>query len=1077
MSRVVKKAIFVAVGWAAAPILIGGGSVFAATSLVKIGLNAAIAGAVARKAEVDLEDLRRAQQPRPSLIVQQASPEAEIIYGRCRVRRSSVIFAENEGDAVWLVIPLACHEIEELVALYDGDTPMWSSADGVEEGFAKRLDVYWRGGTDDQVAIPELIEGCDSLDADFRGRGIAYVALKLKNFAKRWENTPPRLWAEVKGAKVYDPRTGTRAFSSNLALIKSDYMQRSRGGPGLTNIQAAALGASADLCDEWVADQGSYADSGAAVWASEMHDGVRCHRRYEFNGAISTASRPMDVLNDLSRYDMGSVVYARGEYLIRSGAYRTPVASYTSADLLGAPQVTHRRKLESRIDGVRGSFSDPSANYNPTDFEEVELDGDPPAGEAPNYHDVALSGEIHPERAQRLAVLSARSVQRSMEITVTMPLGAIVHESGDVVDLELPEVSIDGTFEVVEVVLALDESGPHVRLSLLETSASVWDWDAATVSARPVAPSNAFGVGATVAPPSSLAVENASWTATDGTTVGALRASWSASADPFVSDYRVTWSRSGESLGSALTGGALELTLPGFIPGDDIAVSVEAMGLAGRSSEAVSDSLVIAGDTVAPPVPQSWVGWAGHDTITLTGQPSDAPDFAFFRIYGATDSSDELTWLDETSGTAYLRQPADGDLLARYRVAAVDRSGNESSLTPFISVVPDPSGLSDLDPEVSAALNTLTSTALDTRDLVAQLGDSADSLAADAVLAQVRGYEQERTDRAAVAEVDERLTERVDDQEGALAALEQTLTASFGEALAVARQSLTARITDGNAAMAEQVTTLAASQSGLDALITRQATAIAGLGASIQFVLDVNGSLSGWLLSSEVDPDNPSRVTAAFDFVADAFRISGPSGEVTPFEVITTEQTINNVVVSPGVYMDGAFIRAGSITSLQIGDVLESENFDEGSAGWQLRRDGSAEFRGLVIARDMVVDQITHEIPDQDLPNHGTFTETLSFFVNSNVDSADFVGNEASYAATAERHRLVAIPADAITTSTNDPDDCEWGFTAEIVPCWMYSAGDGLGSARKLRVKVTLYTRRITRIEYWWLDIKVLRVS
>lgn len=93
-----------------------------------------------------------------------------------------------------------------------------------------------------------------------------------------------------------------------------------------------------------------------------------------------------------------------------------------------------------------------------------------------------------------------------------------------------------------------------------------------------------------------------------------------------------------------------------------------------------------------------------------------------------------------------------------------------------------------------------------------------------------------------------------------------------------------------------------------------------------------------------------------------------------PLAVLTTPATINGVVVSPGVYIDGASIvnatitnaaigtaaitdakiadlSAGKITAgtMQVGSYIQSQSYVAGTSGWKINSDGTAEFAQAVI--------------------------------------------------------------------------------------------------------------------------------
>ncbi len=104
-----------------------------------------------------------------------------------------------------------------------------------------------------------------------------------------------------------------------------------------------------------------------------------------------------------------------------------------------------------------------------------------------------------------------------------------------------------------------------------------------------------------------------------------------------------------------------------------------------------------------------------------------------------------------------------------------------------------------------------------------------------------------------------------------------------------------------------------------------------GLSSQYSVKLDNNGYIAGFGLSNT---DNDGTPTSAFIVRADKFAIVNPAANneqtnspssnsnlTVPFEVVTSQQTINGENVPAGVYMDTAFIKNGSITNAFIGDA------------------------------------------------------------------------------------------------------------------------------------------------------------
>jgi hypothetical protein len=114
----------------------------------------------------------------------------------------------------------------------------------------------------------------------------------------------------------------------------------------------------------------------------------------------------------------------------------------------------------------------------------------------------------------------------------------------------------------------------------------------------------------------------------------------------------------------------------------------------------------------------------------------------------------------------------------------------------------------------------------------------------------------------------------------------------------------------------KEVTDLAATK----AEVAVQAQSINGLEAQYTVKIDANGAVAGFGLASTTTSSGNN--TSEFYVNADRFAIMGGGSSTTtisPFVVQAAEETIDGIVVPAGVYMDGAFIKNGTITTAQIG--------------------------------------------------------------------------------------------------------------------------------------------------------------
>lgn len=104
--------------------------------------------------------------------------------------------------------------------------------------------------------------------------GICYLACSFDYDKKGMYKGVPQITVQVKGKKVYDPRTDTTVWSSNPALCFLDYIQNDEYGKGLatSQINMTTISAAANKCDTLV-DQpyynGSYQD---VTWSGDSGD-------------------------------------------------------------------------------------------------------------------------------------------------------------------------------------------------------------------------------------------------------------------------------------------------------------------------------------------------------------------------------------------------------------------------------------------------------------------------------------------------------------------------------------------------------------------------------------------------------------------------------------------------------------------------------------------------------------------------------------------------------------------------------------------------------------------------------------
>jgi len=107
-------------------------------------------------------------------------------------------------------------------------------------------------GATSQTADPMLRASIpEAWSTNHKLNGICYIAAAFDYDKKGMYKGVPQITVQVKGKKVYDPRTTTTAWSSNAALCFLDYIQNDEYGKGLAtaDINMSTFETAADKCD------------------------------------------------------------------------------------------------------------------------------------------------------------------------------------------------------------------------------------------------------------------------------------------------------------------------------------------------------------------------------------------------------------------------------------------------------------------------------------------------------------------------------------------------------------------------------------------------------------------------------------------------------------------------------------------------------------------------------------------------------------------------------------------------------------------------------------------------------------
>jgi hypothetical protein len=415
----------------------------------------------------------------------------QIIYGRTRVG-GNIVYMEgtNNNKYLHVVVAIAGHEIDAIEKYYFNDEEVVIDGSGnVTAGsYANKARIKFKLGTDDQTAFSELVSESASLwTSNHRLRGRAVVYIRLEYDSDKFPNGMPNFSFQVRGKKVYDPRTSTTVWSANPALCIADYLTNTRYGLGCVyanEIDEAALIAAANVCDEDVPLNAGGTEN-----------------KYELHGSIVTSGTPEDIINQMLTTMAGKAIWTSGKWRILAGAYSTPTLTFDEDDLRSGFTVQSLVSRRENFNCIKGVFVSAQDKYMSVDFPPlisdafIALDNGEPV-----YKNITLPFTTSVTMAQRLSKIELLKARQQITLTLPLKLPGLKANVGDIVYVNNTRMGWSSKpFEVVAMSMSLDEA-PGVDLDLREISTDVYDWSTSEEQAYDPAPNtslpNPFAVGA-----------------------------------------------------------------------------------------------------------------------------------------------------------------------------------------------------------------------------------------------------------------------------------------------------------------------------------------------------------------------------------------------------------------------------------------------------------------------------------------------------------------------------------------------------------------------------------------------------
>lgn len=657
-----------------------------------------------------------------------------IIYGKTKVG-GVVVYNESTGTNnkfLHRIIAVAGHEVESFERIYiddayidfsnlgtSGNVASVVDPDGTtSDRYNNKLRIQVAYGTPTQAANADLVAQSDSKwTASHKLSGIAYLYVRLAFDADVYPNGIPTFTAEIKGKKVFDPRTNTTGWSDNPALCVRDYLTSTGYGLGeiAGNIDDDLTKAAADICDQTVFSA----------------------TRYTTNGSFTTGATPYDLISSILPSMGGSLWYAQGKWRMKPAYWTTPVMFLDEDDLRSSISVSTRHSRRDNFNVIKGKFTGPDTNWQSVDYKEVRNESNAgtfvtglpysisevgttnfttigatsnTVGEVfvatgagtgtgvadlnlgvdnglTSVADVDLLFTDTMKEARRLGRITLERNRQQLTIGASFGLKTLGLQVGDNVYITNTRFGwTNKAFEVLSWNFGLtDGLDLQTEMTLRETAESVFDAvdDAAIYEADNTNLPSPFFVPV----PSLDAAVITTTINEDGTAVPAIDFSWGVSNSEVVDYYDFQWKLTGASNYSSIATEEPRFTLAPALSNVSYDYRVRAVNTLGiKSAYASSASPAVTGnDTTIPTAPTGLVADAGYGAVTVTWTApttnvggSALKDLFQYEVYRGT-SSNPTVKVGVVASNIFTDGGLSDNTTYYYRVKAVDFTGNSSA--------------------------------------------------------------------------------------------------------------------------------------------------------------------------------------------------------------------------------------------------------------------------------------------------------------------------------------------------------------------------------------------------------------
>jgi hypothetical protein len=477
---------------AALPFLLGAGAAAAAGASVAVAVAVGVASVAVMDYMMDaaMPDAYSPQAQEDTMSSRNitgknSTAPREIVYGQAR-KGGAVVWQHTHGtdqnpdsDEFYNMV-IAWHhgEAEEIKTIYFGDEVAWQdgyykgrfASNGSSSSTGEKITIWNKLGLYNQSAVTDA--GTAAVwTTNHRMRYIAYSRLKFKYDVDQYPNGAPKVTAEIKGRKVYDPRDSSHSltapsgwdYSDNPVLCLLDYLKEAPYKDWGADL-------SADLFDmDQISTAAYYCDG--TTGSSD-----KARKRYSCNGIINTRATIKDNIRNLLSCMHGKLLFVNGKFQIRPYQYISSTDLVLDEDMIiGDFIVSNSNPRRVAFNEVRGEYICKEAGYVKTEYPPQRSTAYQTEDSDNLRKNLNLPFTTDKLQAQRLATLALNKSRMQKTIKTTINARGIDFAIGDNIKVTNSALGItENIYEITSLRLQTNESGVTISIEARENVSSIY---------------------------------------------------------------------------------------------------------------------------------------------------------------------------------------------------------------------------------------------------------------------------------------------------------------------------------------------------------------------------------------------------------------------------------------------------------------------------------------------------------------------------------------------------------------------------------------------------------------------------